>query len=342
MLRALDEVRRVGKTGGASVKGQVALLEELLERVGEPVVAADAGYRVVYVNRAAERVLGAGRWELAGRGLEEVVGGVFDEERAEPRPGWRVEPLEDGWAVIGEVNVQGEDGEALVSRLVEAEQLAAVGQLAAGVAHEIGAPLTAISVAVEYLLKRECGGCGFARRDLEVILQQTRRIAQLSRRLVDLARPGDPMRRLIDFNAVITEGYELVEKQLRKASVEGVLVLDGTLPPVYADPHQLQQVVINLVLNAQRAMAGNGGRLEVRTRRRGKWVALEVADNGPGIQSEDLTRIFLPFYSKSGGTGLGLPLARQIVHRHGGTIEVESSPDQGATFCVQIPIESDG
>jgi signal transduction histidine kinase len=324
------------------VKGHVALLEELLEHVGEPVVASDAGYRVVYANRAAERVLGAGRWELIGRGLEEVVGGVFDGERAEPRPGWRVEALEDGWAAIAEVNVQGEDGEALVSRLVEAEQLAAVGQLAAGVAHEIGAPLTAISVAVEYLLKRECGGCGYARRDLEVILTQTRRIAQLSRRLVDLARPGDPMRRLIDFNAVITEGYELVEKQLRKASVEGKLVLDATLPPVYADPHQLQQVVINLVLNAQRALDGAAGRLEVRTRRRGRWVALEVADTGPGIASEDLSRIFLPFFSKSGGTGLGLPLARQIVHRHGGTIEVESTPGQGATFCVQIPIESDG
>ena len=226
----------------------------------------------------------------------------------------------------------------LMQRMLQAEQLAAVGQLAASVAHEIGAPLTAITVAVEQLLKRECGACGAGTRDLQLVLSQTRRIAELARQLVDLARPGDPVPRLVDLNQQLADACELAGKQLHRDNIETTLSLDPRLLPVRADGHQMQQVLINLMLNAGRALRDTGGHVDVTTRARGEFFEIVVRDDGPGIEPDDLPRIFLPFFSRSGGTGLGLPLARQIVHAHGGTINVESSPGAGATFTVRIPV----
>ena len=229
---------------------------------------------------------------------------------------------------------------AWMQRMLQAEQLAAVGQLAASVAHEIGAPLTAITVAVEQLLRRRCGACAYGSRDLELILSQSRRIAQLSRRLVDLARPGDPVLERTDVQVVVREAYELVLATLQRAGITPRLLVPSVLPPVRADAHQLQQVVINLLLNAQHALGGQGS-VEVTVRAAEPWVEIVVADDGPGIAPEDLPKIFLPFFSRSGGTGLGLPLARQIVHAHGGTIDVRSPSGAGATFTVRLPVADD-
>lgn len=229
---------------------------------------------------------------------------------------------------------------AWMQRMLQAEQLAAVGQLAASVAHEIGAPLTAITVAVEQLLRRRCGTCAYGSHDLELILSQTRRIAQLTRRLVDLARPGDPVLVHTDVQALVREACELVQATLERSGISARLRVPSVLPRVRADGHQLQQVVINLLLNAQRAL-GDHGTVEVTVRPAGHWVEIVVADDGPGIPPEDLPKIFLPFFSKSGGTGLGLPLARQIVHAHGGTIDVRSPSGAGATFTVRLPVADD-
>ncbi|HUF50653.1 MAG TPA: ATP-binding protein [Longimicrobiales bacterium] len=305
----------------------------LLDRLREPLLIADAEFSIVYVNPAAEQALGSTRAALLGSQLATVVP-EWRIDRSEPGPGWRVERLAGWYAAFGDVSSDAR----WMQRMLQAEQLAAVGQLAASVAHEVGAPLTAITVAVEQLLKRECGACLHGSHDLQLVLSQSRRIAELSRRLVDLARPGDPVRRPIDFNAHIAEAFELVEKQLRRDDIDAVLDLDTHVPVVRADPHQLQQVLLNLLLNAAHALRDEGGRVDVSTRATGHWVELVVADTGPGITDEDLPRIFLPFFSRSGGTGLGLPLARQIVHAHGGTIEVSSPPGAGARFTVRIPV----
>lgn len=311
----------------------------LLDRMTEPVAVTDTAFRVRYVNAAAARCLERSRAEVVGRPLSDFLPGRYDSGPPDAGSGWRFERLAQGWAAFGPLRTAASVvDEEWVQRMVDAEQLAAVGQLAASVAHEIGAPLTAISVAVEYLLKRECGTCQFAGRDLEVILTQTRRIAQLSRRLVDLARPGEPELRPIDLNRVIAEGFELLEKQLARSGIKTALLLEPALPLLHGDADQLQQVLLNLVLNAQRAMAQGGGRLEVSTRLRRPNVELVVADTGPGIAAADVPKIFLPFFSRSGGTGLGLPLARQIVHKHGGSIEVESVPGAGAVFKVRLPV----
>lgn len=308
-------------------------LGALLERVREPVVVANARGAVTYMNAAAEQAVGQRRDDVLGQPLRSVLPGGR-EEPGEVPGGWRLEPLGAGSVAFGEVATDAR----WMQRMLQAEQLAAVGQLAASVAHEVGAPLTAITVAVEQLLKRECGSCGRGNHDLEVVLSQTRRIATLARRLVDLAKPGDPILRPIDLNAEIAEAFELVEKQLRREEISASLQVDRGMPVVTADPHQLQQVLLNLILNASQAMRTTRGSVSVTTRALGAWVEVAVSDTGPGIAHDDFPRIFLPFFSRSGGTGLGLPLARQIVHAHGGTIEVESQPGAGATFTVRIPV----
>jgi signal transduction histidine kinase len=308
---------------------------KLFDLLREPVVVADENLAVVYANYAAEQALSTTEAAVLGQPLNRVLPGWRDEP-GEPGSGWRLEQLGTHCAVFGEIA----SDTRWMQRMLQAEQLAAVGQLAASVAHEVGAPLTAITVAVEQLLKHECGACVRGSHDLELVLSQTRRIATLARRLVDLARPGDPMRRPIDLNSEVTEAFELLEKQLKRDDITAVLMLDPAVPVLRADPHQLQQVLLNLMLNAGQALRERGGTVYVSTRSSGRWVELVVRDTGPGIQPEDLPRIFLPFFSRSGGTGLGLPLARQIIHAHGGTVEVESQTGAGSTFTVRIPVAS--
>lgn len=322
------------------MKSRFSLLELRAAAGGlrEPLLLVDEAYLVQYLNPAAEQALSMTSRQAVGMELPALLPGRYARGDIALSPGWRAERLPSGWAIYGELV---EADARWMQRMLQAEQLAAVGQLAASVAHEVGAPLTAITVAVEQLLKRECGACAAGSHDLELVLSQTRRIAQLSRRLVDLARPGDPVLRPIDLNAVIRDGFELVEKQLHRSAIQASLELDPGVPIVRADAHQLQQVLLNLLLNAERALAERGGSVSVSTRAKGTWVELRVCDNGPGIAAEDLPKIFLPFYSRSGGTGLGLPLARQIVHAHGGTIDVDNRAGGGAQFTVRIPVAAD-
>jgi signal transduction histidine kinase len=307
----------------------------LLDLAREPVIVATADQRICYANTAAEQALDAAAGTLLGEPLAAVLPG-WQEDGSGPGNGWRPERCGDLIVAFGEIAAQ----TRWMQRMLQAEQLAAVGQLAASVAHEVGAPLTAITVAVEQLLKRECGTCMRGSHDLELVLSQTRRIATLSRRLVDLARPGDPARRPINLNAEVTEAFELLEKQLKRDDIKAVLMLDPDVPVLRADPHQLQQVLLNLMLNAGQALRAGGGTVYVSTRTSGRWVELVVRDTGPGINPEDFPLIFLPFFSRSGGTGLGLPLARQIIHAHGGTIDVASQPGAGATFTIRLPVAS--
>ncbi|HEX6558761.1 MAG TPA: ATP-binding protein [Longimicrobiales bacterium] len=282
-------------------------LAELLDTCASPLLSLDDDLSIRYVNDAACTLLGRAREALVGARLPDLIC------KADKQ---------------------------MQQRMAEAEQLAAVGQLAASVAHEIGAPMTAINVSIEQLLKKECASCGFASRDLRVVLSQSKRISDLSRRLVDLAKPGQPVFETVDVNDVAREVFGLVQRTLQRAGIEATVVLADEPLEVSADAHQLQQVLLNLLLNAQKALAGAVGRIEVETRRHDSTVELIVRDSGPGIEREDLARIFRPFWSKSGGTGLGLSMARSILHAHGGSIEVRSTLGNGATFTVRLPVEA--
>ncbi len=307
-----------------------AQLRVVLDNAEEPIIVVDTDLRVTYTNARGASSLG----EVRGRLLPDLLPGVYGGGAPSPAGAWRVVALDEGWAVFGRPT--GGEGDQRFQQLLQAEQLAAVGQLSAAVVHEIGAPLTAIEIAADRLAKRGDEGARPQDEDREVILAQTHRIAQLSRLLTNLAGPGTPQVRPVDVNDVVREMVGAMGRALEEAHIGLDLALDAGLGQIASDPRRIQQVVVTLLSNARDAMP-DGGRLEVSTRRRDGWVELRVVDSGRGIAEADLSRIFLPFFSRTGGTGLGLPLARQLVHSLGGTISVQTEEGRGATFIVLLP-----
>jgi len=226
----------------------------------------------------------------------------------------------------------------LERQLLASERLATAGQVAAGVAHEIGAPLTAIAMMVDHMLKTRCAACAGADQ-IGLLRSQTDRIARLARDLVQIAKPAGVAAVPLQIADPIRAAGALVRAQATTQRVQISLNLADGLPPVRADASQLEQVMLNLLLNAQRALADKGGTIEVTTSADagGDWVSVEVSDNGPGIARDVLPHVFTPFFSRAGGSGLGLAIAEQIIGAHHGTIEARSREGHGATFTIRLP-----
>jgi two-component system sensor histidine kinase HydH len=207
------------------------------------------------------------------------------------------------------------------------------------VAHEIGAPLTAISMTVEHLLRRNCSACNSAEQ-MKVLRSQTDRIARLARQLVDLAKPASVTTAPLQVNDAVTMAASLLRSQLEQKVIGLEVDLAQSLPLVRADGALLQQVVLNLLLNASRAAAPGSGTVTISTRKGdGGTVQVVVRDNGPGIPEADLPHLFTPFAFGSAHPGLGLAIAAQIVQAHGGTIEAHSVEGRGATYTVSLPTD---
>ena len=227
-------------------------------------------------------------------------------------------------------------------QLTQADKLASVGRLAAGVAHEINNPLTGVLSYASLLLGRT-GGDPQTKADLEVIVRETKRCREIVRGLLDFARPAPPHRQPTDLNDVARRAAAVVMSQLRLSRVSLALDLAETLPAVDADAGQIQQVLVNLLLNAVDAIGAQGGAIRLETRVGAARVAeLTVVDDGHGIPEDVLSQVFEPFFSTKGpsGTGLGLAISRGIVEGHGGTIEVESEVGRGTRFTVKLPFGS--
>lgn len=230
-------------------------------------------------------------------------------------------------------------------RLMESDRLAAVGELVAGVAHEVNNPLSSISAFAQLLLRD--GGLTSTQRDsIEVIKSETLRASQVVKDLLAFARRSEPQREPLDLNGVVQRTLRLRGYQLtsNKINVETDLAVE--LPAVVGDARQLQQVCLNLVTNAIQAMAmlGAGGTLFVSTKRDGPHVVLEMRDTGPGIAEPAKAHIFEPFFTTKGegeGTGLGLSVSYGIVTAHGGRIEVPATSSAGTTFRVTLPAADD-
>ena len=230
----------------------------------------------------------------------------------------------------------------LYQQLLQAEKMAALGQTISGVAHELNNPLATILSWAERLSTKKLDDA--SRRGVDVILGEAERAARIVRNLLTFARKRQSTRSMIDFNEVVSETLALRAYEQKVTNISVVTALAAGLPAVFADAHQVQQVLLNLVINAEQAMlAANGrGSLVVRT-----WhevdreaVVLEVSDDGPGVPSEVKTKIFDPFFTTKEvgkGTGLGLTVAYAIVQEHGGRIRVEGS-DKGASFVVELPV----
>jgi two-component system NtrC family sensor kinase len=229
-------------------------------------------------------------------------------------------------------------------RIMESERLAHIGQLAAGVAHEINNPLQGIVTYSHLLLERATteDGC---RESLQKIVKQANRCRDIIRGLLDFSRQRKPEKRLSNVNRVLEECVSLVDNQALFHNIRMVQHPGKDLPQVLVDPSQIQQVFMNMIINAAEAMNG-AGQLTLTTRHvpADRAVEVEFTDTGHGIASEDLDRIFGPFFTTKEvghGTGLGLAISYGIVQEHKGTITVESQVGQGATFTIRLPVTSE-
>ena len=227
-------------------------------------------------------------------------------------------------------------------QLVQAEKIASLGRLAAGVAHEINNPLAGVLIYADILMK-EIESNEKWRQDLEEIINQTLRCKQIVARLLEFSRQSLDERVLFDVNEIIGHCVKLLQHQSLFHNIEIIQNLDMDLPQVLGNPGELEQVFTNLMLNASDAMEEKG-RITIfsHTNQEEKQVILEFTDTGPGVSPKIREKIFEPFFTTKPlgvGTGLGLSVVYGVVQRHRGSIEVESPPDGGATFTIRLPME---
>ena len=219
----------------------------------------------------------------------------------------------------------------------QAGKLAAIGKLAAGVAHEINNPLTGVLAYAEDLLD-EITDNEQHRADLKVIIRETLRCRDIVRNLLDFARQENPHLEKLHLNDIAKQTLALVERLPQFKDISIVRNLRENIPPILGDPHQLQQVILNFMLNASEAMNGKG-QISISTkydRRRGMCL-VSVEDNGPGIPENLKNKIFEPFFSTKGTNGLGLAVSWGIIERHRGLVRVDSSKNGGAVFKILLP-----
>lgn len=231
----------------------------------------------------------------------------------------------------------------LYQQLLQAEKMAALGQTISGVAHELNNPLATILSWTERLSQKSLDDD--IRRGVDVILGEADRAARIVRNLLTFARKRQSTRAMVEINQVITDTLALRAHEHEQANIVVETTLAAGLPTIFADAHQIQQVLLNLTMNAEQAMcaAHGGGTLTVRT-----WhdqeqdaVALEVGDNGPGVPPDVQSKIFEPFFTTKevgAGTGLGLAVAYAIAQEHGGEIRVDAARPHGAAFVVKLPV----
>jgi len=244
-------------------------------------------------------------------------------------------------ALIIERKEAEEDKLKLHAQLRHADRLATIGMLAAGVAHELNEPLGNILGFAQ--LSKKCPGIPSpAKNDIEKIEAASLHARDIIKKLLVFARQRPLKKSRVNLNQVVQDSFYFFSARCAKEGIELVQALSPNLPEIIADPALLNQVLVNLVVNASQSMSG-GGRITVSTRSCDENIYLTVKDNGPGISKEVLEKIFVPFFTTKDvgeGTGLGLPVVHGIVTSHGGTIDVDSKVDYGTRFEIRLPIEA--
>src|SRR5271168_321163 len=345
----------------------------LVDNFPDLILVVDANLRYTFISPRCHEILGyepaeTANMELGGRThaedlplllalFEDIVQGrqtfASLEIRVRHKLGdWRrirfnFSPLADETGKIEGVVLSGRDVtelKRLEEQLIQAEKLAAMGQMLAGVAHELNNPLTAILGVTELLRERE-NLEDPTRRQLELTHRQARRAARIVQNLLEFSRPASPQKKPLDLNSIVDRTLQLHEHSLRRSNVEVDIrpVLD--LPGVVGDANQLIQVFLNLVTNAEQAIreVRDSGRIQIRFANLGSRVSATFQDDGIGIRPESIARLFDPFYTTKrpgGGTGLGLSICLSIVREHGGTIEAAALPAGGSAFTVYLPVAS--
>jgi two-component system NtrC family sensor kinase len=231
-------------------------------------------------------------------------------------------------------------------QLIQSEKMAALGQLSAGIAHEIRNPLTSIKIFIQSL-EQESDGEENQKEDFRIILKEIDRINEHITLFLDFARPEEPLFQAMNINELVREPLNLLTAKLKKGGIHPVVSLAEDHPPVEGDRKQLAQVVLNLLLNAVEAMPQGGtltiaSTVTVNPESRQEFLQLIVKDTGPGVSEKDRPHLFDPFFTtKAGGTGLGLSVAYSIIQKHKGRIEVESELGKGASFILSLPVKKE-
>jgi two-component system NtrC family sensor kinase len=338
--------------------------ESIIESISAGVLSLDLEGRIGSWNTAMERLYGLKRADAAGRHLAEVFPPELlaelpgDSASPEGRSVYKfrlatpegrelvvnvsVAPLVDlgGSRVIGRLLIFNDLTErvSLEDQLVQAEKLSSIGLLAAGVAHEVNTPLAVIASQGQMLLRQSSPEDPQA-RTVEKIVKQAFRASEIVNSLLKFSRVSGSEFAELDLNRVIQETLSLVEPMLKSSRVSLNIQLASELPAVWGNANKLQQVFMNLLVNARDAMP-KGGELTVVTERENGVVRAEVCDNGMGIPADHLNKIFDPFFTTKAmnrGTGLGLAVSYGIIREHGGNVEVESRPGHGSIFRLEFP-----
>ncbi|HYO57695.1 two-component system sensor histidine kinase NtrB [Archangium sp.] len=344
-------------------------LEELLEKANALILVANRDKKVVVFNQAISRLTGFSKEEVLGQDVFSLV--PEDEHlrlasvlvaalRGEPVPNFELRlrtrsgEARASFATSSALTSQGEVEGVMVigqdvtvvaqleQRIIHAEKLASLGQLAASVAHEINNPMTAVVAYSESLLQRArmMGSAGAADAEkLRKILESGQRILRFTRDLTSYARPAKDKAERVQLNALLDRAVGYCEHVVAQTKVK-VERDYGEVPALSGVPANLEQVFVNLITNACHAMQP-GGQVSLRTRREGREAVVWVKDTGSGIEPTNLSRIFEPFFTtkrEGQGTGLGLSIVQRIVEKHGGRLSVESELGHGTTFTVRLPL----
>ena len=362
------------KTAEESLRRSEATARAFLESASESIVVTDAAGRIVLVNARTETMFGYVRTELIGQPVEVLIPIPLRERHVAHRGTYMTAPRirsmgqgldlaglkKDGAEFPVEVSlsyIETDEGTRAIAFVTDisdrvafqkaarqADKLAALGTLSAGIAHEINNPIGIISSRVEVMMleAEQEGLSDEVRKDLEVILRHARRVAAITQGLLSFARQSSGTRGPVNLNQVAEEVVQLVRKDMSRARVDVTMKLGGTMPTFMADANAVGQVLLNLLTNARSAMP-EGGEITIETSHlaAGRSVRLTVRDTGSGIPPEILTKIFDPFFTtKSEGTGLGLSISHGIVHEHHGTLDVRSEVGKGSTFSLTFPLDA--
>ncbi len=332
--------------------------ERTVDAIGQAFCVVDANGNIRRANRAFSDLVAIPVTDVAGRPWRSALPSHWDEPVArtlafagtahqqELKTGSRMFtvsalPLGEPAGTVVLVFEDQTERRRLQEQLIQSEKLSAIGQLIAGIAHDLNNPLASVVGFADYLVE-EGRAPPELRKPLEAIRQEAERAANIVRNLLSFARKQEGERRPQSINVILEATLFLLKNQLMASKVEADLRIDPELPAVHIDANQVQQVFVNLINNAAQAIASSGreGTLVVHARKWLDGVAVTVEDDGPGIPHDVAARIFEPFFTTKAegeGTGLGLSICQGIIKEHGGRITYAPNPRRGATFRVELP-----
>jgi PAS domain S-box-containing protein len=350
------------------VQRQEEFRQRLLESFPDLILVLDLKGQYTFVSARIGELLGYGPEHLLGKNIEDatltspdlaslyrtVAAGLSSliscEYGSQHRNGtWRTmlgvaSPLLDSEGKPTGVIISVRDvtmEKKLEQQIIQSERLAAMGQMIGGFAHELNNPLTSILGMAELLQEGDVSEG--ARKQLTILHQQARRAAEIVQNLQYFARPPAPGRSQVNLNELVQRTVQMQAYPLRKSNITVDFIPEPSIPAVVADPNQLMQVFLNLLLNAEQAIRENRekGTIRIRIGHKPNSVWLVFQDDGPGISPDNLAHIFDPFFTTKRpgrGTGLGLSICKTVLREHGGNIEAATAPDGGAVFTITLPV----